>query len=235
MGVWVVFKKEIKNYLISPLAYVLAAVYLVLGGYFFSIVLLAGRMASMEAYFENMSLILVFLVPVLTMRLWAEEEQKGTSELLMTAPLSTAQVVLGKYLSAVALFGLFLLITTAYPAILFLVGSPDPGTLTAGYLGFFLIACTYLAIGFFASSLTRSQVIAAVAGFCLLLALWIVSWAAGSVVGLQGDVLRALSVSEHFKDFTRGVVDTTHILYYLSAVFLFLYLAVTAIEKRSWS
>lgn len=235
MGAVAVFKKELKSYLTSPLAYVLVAVYLALGGYFFSIMLLAGRMASMEAYFENMSLILIFLVPVLTMRQWAEEEQKGTSELLMTAPLSTAQVVLGKYLAAVALFGLLLLLTGIYPAILFRVGSPDPGQLAAGYLGFFLIACTYLAAGLFASSLTRSQVIAAVAGFCLLLALWIVSWSAGTVAGLPGDVLRALSVSEHFKDFTRGVVDTTHIFYYLSAVFLFLYLAVTAIEKRSWS
>ncbi|MCL5056741.1 MAG: ABC transporter permease [Actinobacteria bacterium] len=235
MGVLVVLKKELKSYLTSPLAYVLTVVYLALGGYIFSVILLTGGVAGMDAYFHNMSVILMFLVPVLTMRLWAEEEQKGTSELLMTVPISTAQVVLGKYFAAVALFGLILLITAVYPSILFRVGSPDTGALAAGYLGFFLVACTYLAAGFFASSLTRSQVIAAVTGFCILLALWVINWAAGAVTGLTGDVLRALSVSEHFKDFTRGVVDTTHIAYYLSAVFIFLYLAVTAIEKRNWS
>lgn len=234
-GMWYVFSRELRSYLYSPLAYVVLAVFLAIGGYTFSVVLLATRVAELKGYFGNMGLVLVFLAPVLTMRLWAEEEQRGTAEFLLTAPVKLVHVLLGKYLAAAVVFLLGLALTLVYPLILSRFGDPDWGLVASGYLGFLLLGLTYLAVGLFASTLTGSQMVAGLIGFGLLLAFWIVGWlseALGDKVGQVGQYLTALG---HYEDFLKGVIDTGHLVYFGSFIVLFLLLAGECLKSRHGS
>lgn len=234
-GSWVVLKKELRGFLLSPLAYVLLAVILGLGGYFFAIFLLITGVASMNGFFSNMGVVLIFIAPVLTMRLLAEEQQRGTMELLMTTPISITQVVLGKFFAAVVVFALALVISLIYVLILLNFGKPEIGPIMTSYLGFLLLGATYLAVGLFASSLTDSQMVAGVVGFGILLVFWVVGWVAGTIPGVAGQVAGAISILDHNSDFIKGVVDTTHIVYYLSMIVAFLYLTVRMVERRTWA
>lgn len=234
-GIWAVWEKEIKGYLLSPLAYVLITVFLLLGGYFFSVTLLSTHTASMGMYFKNAATILVFITPILTMRLFAEEEQRGTTELLYTLPLSIYQTVLGKYLAALAVLALMLVTTLAYPAILVAKADPDIGPIMTSYLGFFLLGGTFLAAGCLTSSLTKSQVVAAVSGYGLLLFMWTLGWLSSAVPGRAGELARSLSPLSHFEDFLKGILDSGHIVFYLTLIAAFLVLTIANVEKRTWA
>lgn len=234
-GILVVWEKELKGYLLSPLAYVLIGVFLVLGGYFFSVGLLSTRVASMRGYFGNAATILVFIIPILTMRLFAEEDQRGTSELLYTLPLSIYQTVLGKYLAAVTVFLLALAATIPYPLILMMTSNPDVGPILTSYLGFFLLGSSFLAAGCLTSSLTKSQVVAAVSGYGLLLFIWILGWLSSAVPGTVGELASALSPLSHFEDFLKGILDSAHVVFYLTLIAAFLVLTMFNIERRAWA
>lgn len=234
-GILAVWEKEIKGYLLSPLAYVLIAVFLLLGGYFFSVGLLSTHVASLQGYFKNAATILLFVIPVLTMRLFAEEEQRGTSELLYTLPLSIYQTVLGKYLAVSAVFALMLLVTIPYPAILMVTSEPDIGPILTGYLGLFLLGCSFLAAGCLTSSLTRSQVVAAVLGYGILLFMWILDWLSSAVPGTAGELARAVSPLSHYEDFLKGILDLSHVVFYLTLIAGFVGLTVANVERRTWA
>lgn len=235
MNVWHLMKKELRSYLLSPLAWVLLAVYFALGGYFFSGIIIITGQADLTGYFGNMAVTLLFLVPALTMRLWSEEEARGTSRFLLTAPITVAEVVTAKFLAAFSLMLLAELASLVYVLILWRLGSPDWGTVLASYLGFTLLVAASLAVGLFASSLSSSQMVAGLIGFGLLLLFWVVDWISSSVPAGLGSVLKAISFPGHLVDFLKGLVVTNHIVFYLSAVVLFLFLAVQSIAKRTWA
>ncbi|MCR4419859.1 MAG: ABC transporter permease subunit [Clostridia bacterium] len=231
-GIWHIFCRELKSYLYSPLAYVILAVYLAIGGYIFSVVLLATRSAELRGYFSNIGLILLFLVPVLTMRLWAEEEQRGTAEFLLTAPVGLGQVLVGKYLASAAVFLIGVGLSLVYPLILGGLGQPDWGTIACGYLGLVLFGLAYLAVGLFGSAMSSSQVVAGVLSFGLLLAFWVVGWLSEAFGGKLGEVAKALTVVGHYEDFLKGVIDTTHLIYFASFIGIFIFLAVEGLKSR---
>lgn len=229
-----IIKRELKSYLISPLAYVLLAVFVGLSSYFFSVTLLTSRIADLSGYFANMALVALFIAPVLTMRLWAEEEQKGTAEFLLTAPVNMPSIVLGKYLAALLVFLVGVGISLLYPLILSIYGNPDWGPIISGYLGFILLGASYLAIGVFASTLTSSQMLAGVIGVGILLAFWIIGWLSPALGGTVGTVAAHLSLMNQLNNFLKGVVDTTNLVYLGSVIGAFLFLSVENLQRRIW-
>lgn len=233
--IYSIFKKELKGYIQSPLAYAVISVIMALAGYFFSVTLFTSRIAEMTSLFMNLAVILIFAAPVLTMRLMAGEEQDGTMEFLLTSPVTISQLVLGKYLASLALFIAIIILTFIFPGILLSISSPDRGVIITSYLGFLLLAATYLAIGIMCSSFTSSQIIASISGFGILLLFWIVGWLSGNISGPLGQFAKALSISEHYGDFLRGVIDTTHVIYFLSIIIVSLLISMLGVAKRAWS
>ncbi|MBI2874645.1 MAG: ABC transporter permease subunit [Firmicutes bacterium] len=228
-------RREAGVYFLSPMAYVFAALFLLLTGYFFSVMIMSSQYIEMRSILHNMVVIFLFVAPVLTMRLMAEERRMGTEELLMTAPLTAFQIVLGKFLAAVVFWVLLLAATAVYPIILQVFGNPEVIPILTGYLGVILAGSTFLALGLFASSLTDNQVIAGVVSFTMLLILWVIGLAGESAGGVTGQVLKNLSFIEHLQDFPKGIIDFSDVLFYLSAIAVFLFLTTRSLERRRWS
>lgn len=231
----VIFRREFSGYFSSPVAYLIIAAFLAISGYFFSAILFSTRLADMRYTFGNLSVIFLFTAPMLTLRTLAEERRLGTDEFLLTTPVGITAIVVGKYLATVGVFCVILLISLIYPGILFLFGSPDIGPLVSGYLGFFLLGSAFLSVGIFASSLTEDQMVAGMIGFALMLLLWVISWAAGALPGFWGDLAAAISLFDRFEDFTKGIIDLVDIIFYLSFIFVMLFLTVRVVDKRRWS
>lgn len=229
-----IVKKELYSYFVSPIAYIVITVFLVISGYFFSMILFYGQNAELRGVIHNMSITLLFISPIITMRLLAEEKKLGTIELLTTSPISLTHIVLGKYFASLILFLIISFITLEYPVFLLIYGKPDIGPMFSAYLGFILLGGVFLSAGLFASSLTENQIVATVIGFGILLMLWIISWAGGLVNGNIGSILSSLSVFEHFDSFTRGIIDVADCLYYISLSFSFIFLTVRRLEWKRW-
>ncbi|MBI1845442.1 MAG: ABC transporter permease subunit [Candidatus Rokubacteria bacterium] len=253
MKVWPIFKKEMRLYFTSPVAWVVLAVFLAIMGFFFwSIFDYFGRLSMqaamqpmmgrdlnvtdgvMRPLFSNFSVILLLITPLLTMRLFSEERRSGTIELLLTYPVRDGAVLVGKYLAALALYGVMLALTLLYPAIVLYFARLEWGPLATGYLGLLLLGGTFLAVGILASSVTENQIIASITAFGILLALWIMGWAAESVGGTWGRVISSVSILEHFDTFSRGILDTKDVVYYLNAIALALFLTLRSLEARRW-
>jgi len=252
--VWPIFKKEMRLYATSPIAYVVFFIFLVVMGWFFSQILNYFAMASMRSamnpsmgrdlnvtesvmrpLFGNLSVILVLaLMPFLTMRLLAEERQTGTIELLLTYPVRDWEVLLGKYLAVFGLYAVLLVLTLLYPLMLAYFARLEWGTVLSGYLGLLLMGSSFLALGLFASSLTVSQIVAAAWTFGILLLLWVIGWGADTLGGTWGKVLQHLSTMEHNDNFAKGVLDTKDVLYYVNLTLLALFLAYRSLEARRW-
>jgi len=252
--VWPIFKKEMRLYATSPIAYVVFFIFLVVMGWFFSQILNYFAQASvrsamnpsmgrdlnvtesvMRPLFGNISVILVLaLMPFLTMRLLAEERQTGTIELLLTYPVRDWEVLLGKYLAVFGLYAVLLVLTLLYPLMLAYFARLEWGTVLSGYLGLLLMGSSFLAVGLFASSLTVSQIVAAAWTFGILLLLWVIGWGADTFGGTWGKVLQHLSTMEHNDNFAKGVLDTKDVLYYVNLTLLALFLAYRSLEARRW-
>jgi len=227
-------RRELLAYFTSPIAYVVTAAFLAISGYLFAAILNITREATLRYLFGNLMVILLFVGPLLTMRLLAEEQRSGTIELLLTAPVRDWEVVLGKFLASLSLFLLILALTLYYPFILARFGEPDLQATAAGYLGLLLFGSSILSIGLFTSALTRNQIVAAILGVGLGLILWLVD-AVGNFFGPPiAGVLDYLSLNQHFNDFTRGVVDSRDVIYYLSVVIAGIFLATRVLETRRW-
>lgn len=233
---FIIAGKEVRAYFTSPTAYLVAAVFLVVSGLFFASYLTQVQQASMRGFFSNGAFFLLLLAPVLTMRLLAEEQKLGTIELLLTAPVRDAEVVLGKFLASFVILLGMLLLTLYYPLILLWSGDPDWGPIGTGYLGLLLLGTCYLGIGVLASSLTSNQIVAAVLALGVLILFWALSAAAAFVqaVPLASQALTYLSLRDHFQDFVNGVIDTRNVVYYLSFLAVTLFIAIRSLETRRW-
>jgi ABC-2 type transport system permease protein len=235
-NLWHITWREVRSYFVSPVAYVVSALFLVAMGYLFSLILINSRDASMRGVFSNMVFILMLLAPAITMKLLAEENRMGTLELLLTAPVQDWQVVVGKYLSSVILFAVMLLGPTLYYAVILQVfGPPDWGPIFTGYLGILMLGASFLAVGIFTSSLSQNQVIAYFAGMVILILMWILDAATGIVgSGPIADILSYLAITRHYDDFFRGVLDTVDIVYSLGIISVALFLATQVLQTRRW-
>jgi ABC-2 type transport system permease protein len=229
---WAIIKKDIGHYFASPIGYVVLAVFYLVAGFFFWLIAVQSRSASMIPVFQNTVILLLFLTPMITMRLWSEEEKNGTAELLRTSPLTLWEIVIGKYLAVCAFFGLMLSSTIIYLIIMLATGNPDLGPVAANYLGYILAAMTFFSLGLLASTLSENQIVSAVITYGILLMLWVIGAAAGNIQGTLGDMLKYVSVFNHLDDFFKGVIDLTHFFYFASLIFLGLFFSVKVLESK---
>ncbi len=238
-SVLAVAKREIRSAFNSPVAYAVILGYLLFTGIYLYFIrgFFAIGQADLRPYFTVMPLVLAFLVPALTMRSWAEERRLGTYELLLTLPFTEGQLVLGKFLSSLSLAAIAIGLTIPVPLTASLLGSFDAGILVTQYLGVLLEAAAAVAIGEWISSQAKNQVSAFVASVLALLALVLVDRVAGflGTGGVLASFLNWLSLAFHYDSFSRGVVDTRDLAYYLSASVLFLYLSAWGLTRRKWS
>lgn len=252
-NIWAVCKKEIKSYFTSPIAYVAITVFLVLVGFFFHSLIWWFNTQSMQMarnpyylqqmninqmvfspLFHNISIILLLMIPLLTMRLLSEEKKINTDELLYTSPISINQIILGKYFASLFVLLVMLLLTGVLSIFTFVHGNPEVRPILIGYLGLFLMGAAFMGVGIFFSSLTENQIVSAVLTFGALLLFWVLNWAGYSAGGVWKDVLNYVSFFQHFDDMTKGILDTTDVVYYLSFIFLGLFLTHSVIQSRRW-
>jgi ABC-2 type transport system permease protein len=182
----------------------------------------------------NMNVVGLFFIPVITMRLFAEEKRNGTIELLVTSPIRDVEVILGKWLAAVALYAGMLLLTGLNFAFVFKYGNPDWKPLALGYLGLLLQAAALLALGTFISSLTKNQIVAGAATFGVCLLVFVLGWASGYETSTWAQVLSYMSVTTHMESFAKGVLDSKDAVYYVSVIFLGLFLTARSLESLRW-
>ena len=263
-GTWAIWKREARYYFSNPTAYVLIAVFLVIADlaflYMFNYYTVQsgqlGQYSSeipydftpnwvMEVVFDFLGTVILIMLPFVTMRLLAEERRMGTDELLLTTPVSISDIVLGKYLSALTLLATMLGLSIYMPILLGRYSEIAWKTVLCGYLGLFLMGAAFIAFGLFLSSVTESQVVAGLATFGLLLGLWLIS-GMGDILGRVLDFispslsaafeegLKYLSLSDHLSPFLKGIVDTRDLVFYLSAIFLGVFLAHRSVESTRW-
>jgi ABC-2 type transport system permease protein len=232
--IWTIAKREFGAYFKSPIAYiVLSAFVLPAGVLFFTRFFLAGN-ASMEGFFGNFSWIMTFFCPAVAMRLLAEERGTGTIEMLLTMPVTDTQVVVGKFLSAVGVLAIGLVLTLPYVFTVSKLGSLDGGPVVASYLGTLLLGSTYLAVGLFTSAMTKNQIIALIVGFLLCLGLFLMDNLFIVAGPTLGPVLQYASPAYHFERMTRGVIELRNLVYYLTFIAVLLVLSVQVLESRKW-
>ena len=226
--------RELQAYFVSPIAYVVTAAFLLVSGYLFAAILLLSQEATLRYLFANLTTILLFVAPLLTMRLLAEEQRSGTLELLLTSPVQDWEVVLGKWLASLGLFAGILLLTAYYPLILWRYGNPDWGPVLTGYGGVLLLGGTLLALGTLTSALTSNQIVAAVLGVGLALLAWLIDALSQFTGSPISGVFTYISLSTHFYDFLRGIVDSKDVVYCVSVIVVALFLATRVLETRRW-
>lgn len=251
-NILVICRKEINGYFVSPIAYGLMAFFALVSGFFFysAVALMVQR--GMESQMmgrgfpmsvnewvvrpvlSNVSVIGLFLIPMITMRLFAEEKRAGTYELLATSPIRDIEIILGKWIAALMMYACILGISLLDIAILYAYGKPDLKPMLVGYLGLLLQGGALLAIGTFISNTTRSQIVAGVATFAICLLLWVLEWVSAFETSMVGKVIAYMSVLTHFEPFSKGVVDSKDAIYYISVIFLGLFLTARSMESLRW-
>jgi ABC-2 type transport system permease protein len=256
-GLYAIYRKELGHYFVSPVAYVCIGVFLVLSGFFFHVYLrymieqsFQMEMQSMRfgmaqemdvptlvmiQFFGLASTLILFFAPLLTMGVYAEERRRGTIELLMTSPVTEVEIVLGKFLASMTLYLLMLLPTASYMIFVFMKSEPTAPwrMLVAGYGGALLLGASLLAMGSFISSLTENQLIAGALTFTASLLIFVLHLVRGGDGGFE-QVVSYLSVMRHSEDFTRGIVDTSSLIYYVSFIVLFIFLTVRSVDSMRW-
>ena len=253
MKIWPIMKKELRLYFTTPVAYGVMFSFLLIVGYFFYSIFAFYTMASMQSamnpqmgrdlnvtdsvlrpLFSNMSVILLLLMPLITMRLFAEERRSGTIELLLTYPVRDGAVLLGKFLAALLLYAVMLVLTLLYPAIVAYFARLEWGALLSAYVGLLLMGATFLAVGVCISSFFENQIMAGTVTFLVLLMFWVIGWSADSAGGIWKSILSELSMIEHFDTFAKGILDTKDVIYYLNFIVLSLFVGLKSLEARRW-
>jgi ABC-2 type transport system permease protein len=182
----------------------------------------------------NTAVIILFFLPMITMRTYSEEKRSGTIELLLTSPVTDVQIILGKFLGAMGLYGAMLLVTMLYMAILFIWGNPEWRPVLSGYLGLLLMGGCFISMGLFISSLTKNQIVAGAMTFAVFLMLWVINWIGDQSGPITRTVVTYLSITDHFDDFARGIIDTKHVVYYLSFITFGLFLTAKSVDSERW-
>lgn len=247
--------KDWKIQFSSPMAYVVLGGFLMLSGFFFYDLLSTYTMYAAQAQMmgnpqimqqlnfndmimtpliQNINVLLLLVVPLITMRTFAEENRQGTDELILTSPVGISQMVWGKFLSSLAFFMLLLFLTLQFPLLLGKFGSLDLGKMLTGYLGLFLMGAAFISLGMFASSLTKSQMVAAVGAFSALLIFWLVGFLSESIGGWPGKILEYVSLTYHFNMFAKGAIHLKDIVFFLSFTYFFIFLSTRAVESSRW-
>jgi ABC-2 type transport system permease protein len=246
--------KELKSYFISPIAYVIATVFLIISGYYFYSAISAFSLHCFKmmnytkavetlnintsvfyGIFQTMTNTIMFMMPIITMRIFAEERKNKTMELLMTSPITILEIVLGKFMAAFVIFALMVLFTIYMPVYASIYSNIDWGAIMTGYIGLLLIGSVFLAIGIFASSLTENQIVAALISFTIILMFVIIQWLARMAEGQLAIVLNYLSLANHMPNFFRGIIDTKNVVYYLSFTAFGLFMTFRVIESKRWA
>ena len=251
-GTWTSCRKELNSYFSSPVAYAVMALYALIFGFFFYSATAYFVEASMQSQMSgrsfpmninemiirpvlmNTSVIGLFLIPMITMRLFAEEKRSGTIELLITSPITDLAIIVGKWLAAVILYASVQAVASLSLVYLFAWGKPDWKPMLVGYLGMLLQGAALIAIGAFLSTTTRNQIIAGTAGFVISLLLWVIEWVSQFDTSATGKVISYLSVVTHFEPFTKGVIDVKDVVFFLSMIFLGLFLSARSLESLRW-
>lgn len=245
--------KELKSYFASPIAYVVIGFFALVFGYFYYALVAFFERQSMQMLglgggqppmnvndqvvrplFTNASVIILFVLPMITMRTYSEEKRSGTIELLLTSPLTDFQIIMGKFLGAMALYAAMLAITLIHIGALFAFGSPEWQPIATAYGGLLLLGGCFISVGLLISSLTKNQVVAGMVTFSVFLLLWVVNWMASFTGPTSQEVLNYLSITGHFEDFTMGVLDTKHLVYYLSFIAFGLFLTARSVDTERW-
>jgi ABC-2 type transport system permease protein len=247
-------QKELKSYFASPIAYIVLGLWALLYGWFFVTILAYFVRQSMQVsqfgmqgpqamninqmmirpLIQNVTILVLFLLPMVTMRTYSEEKRSGTIELLLTSPVSDWQIILGKFLGAMGLYAAMLVVSMLHLGILFIYGHPEWKPILTAYLGLLLLGGCFVSLGLFISSLTKNQIVAGMSTFAVFLLLWVITWI-GSFSGPTVDSLtQYLSIVDHLDDFGKGVLDTTHIIYYLSFITFGLFLTAKSVETERW-
>ncbi len=245
--------KELRAYFASPIAYIIIGFFALLYGWFFYVPLEYFNRQSMQMgmqggggininqmlinpVFTNATVVMLFLLPAITMRTYAEEKRSGTMELLLTSPLTDAQIILGKFLGAMGLYASMLAVTVLHMLVLFLFTDPNPDwkPIATAYLGLLLMGGCFIAVGMLISSLTKNQIVAGIATFSVFLMLWVINWIGTFVGPTAQSILAHLSLTDHFDDFARGVIDSKHLVYYLSFISLGLFLTAKSVDSERW-
>lgn len=226
-------QRELQSYFTSPMGYVAMLFFLGICGLIFVLsTSMATPKADMTGMFHSMVFVSLMLCPVITMSILAQETNSGTYELLMTRPVRDYEVILGKYLGAVTLYLIIILITAEFPIIYGVFGHPDWGQTLSGYIGIILTGMAFIAVGIFASSLTSNQIAAAATALAILLFFWLVGWIGYGSGGTLANIAKSLSVYENFQDFERGILSGKNIIYFVSLMGFFLFLATRSLESR---
>ena len=234
-----ILTKELYTYFVSPIAYFVFFIFMAVSGFLFSAMLFyasANQQSSgfvLGTLFGNMSVILLFFAPAMTMKLFAEERKSGTIELLLTSPITDVEVVLGKFLASYALLFIMLLLTLLFPMLITPFGDLDIGPIASGYLGLLLIGSTFLSLGVLISSMSKNQIVAALTSFGILLFLWVIG-SLSNRGGRLGELFGYLSLVKHFEDFSVGLVSLKHAAYYLSFTIVCLFATVKSVESSKW-
>jgi ABC-2 type transport system permease protein len=242
--------KELRSYFSSPIAYSIIGFFALPFGVFFYLYLGAFVRQSLQMaqyggsmninqqviryVLQNASVIILFVMPMITMRTYAEEKRSGTIELLLTSPVTDLQIIIGKFLGALGLYVAMLLVTMLYVGILFVYGNPEWRPLIAAYLGLLLMGGAFLSLGLLISSTTNNQIVAGIVSFVVFLLLWIIGWFAESAGPTVGDNTRYPTITEHFDDYSKGIIDTKHVIYYLTPITFGLFLTSKSVDSERW-
>jgi ABC-2 type transport system permease protein len=247
-------QKELKSYFASPIAYIVLGLWALLYGYFFVAILSFFVRQSMQMnqmgmqgpqavninqqmikpLLQNVTILVLFLMPMITMRTYSEEKRSGTIELLLTAPVTDFQIIMGKFLGALSLYAVMLLVTMLHIGLLFAYGHPEWKQILTAYLGLLLLGGCFISVGLLISSLTSNQIVAGIVTFAVFLMLWVITWI-GSFSGPTVDKLTTyLSIIDHWDDFGKGILDTSHLVYYVSFITFGLFLTAKSVETERW-
>jgi ABC-2 type transport system permease protein len=243
--------KELRGYFASPIAYIVLGLFALVFGWFFYVPLAFFNRSSMQMQmggnmniaqmliapmFTNATVVMLFLLPASTMRTYSEEKRSGTIELLLTSPITDTQIILGKFIGAMGLYATMLALTLIHIAIVFLFTDPNPDwkPIATAYLGLLLMGGCFISVGLLISSLTKNQVVAAVATFVVFLMLWVINWIGTFVGPTTQAILSQMSLTDHFDDFARGVIDTKHLVFYASFICLGLFLTAKSVDTERW-
>jgi ABC-2 type transport system permease protein len=250
---WIIAKRDLGSFFNSPIFYIVTTVFLIIYSFIFFNILnffsfqsfQAGQFQAMgmnlnlnemvvEPSLQNMSVILLMIIPIITMRSFADEKKMKTFRLLLSSPVHLREIILGKFLACMIVVAVMILLSSYSVGFLFLLGEPEPGPVVTGYLGVLLMAGCFVSVGIFASSLTDNQIVAAVLTFGFSLFMWVIGWGAQATDSTAGQVLQYISIVDHLERFLKGLVNTSDLVYYLSFILFNLFLCHRVLDSNRW-